>query len=144
MLSMRRRSEAATTALVLGAFSGAYRSPPILCTNRGYSKSVIFSLFAKSNARSKGILQHVSPILVIQMLILTRPLSNALANFDNVPRLFGLENTIATATGHAGYVQQLCAVDEVIVWKIGQRGEKHDWSVSSPSLRATQTPFAST
>mgnify|MGYP006976744676 CR=1 FL=1 len=29
----------------------------MLCTKRGYKSSVIFSLFAKSRARSKGILQ---------------------------------------------------------------------------------------
>ena len=33
----------------------------MLCTKRGYRSSVIFSLFAKSSARSKGILFCVSP-----------------------------------------------------------------------------------
>lgn len=56
MLSIRRRSVACTTAFVLGAFSGLYNRPPMLCTNKGYRRSVIFSLFANSSARSKGIL----------------------------------------------------------------------------------------
>lgn len=35
---------------------GWYRSSAIWWTNKGYSRSVIFSLLAKSRARSKGIL----------------------------------------------------------------------------------------
>lgn len=35
---------------------GWYNRPPMLWTNRGYNKSVIFSLLANSSARSNGIL----------------------------------------------------------------------------------------
>lgn len=46
------------TWLVLVWLVGWYRRAPMLWTNNGYKSSVIFSLFAKSSALSKGILME--------------------------------------------------------------------------------------
>jgi hypothetical protein len=42
-------------------------------------------------------------------------------NLDNMARLFALENTISSSSGHACDIEQLCAIDHVIVWKRCQR-----------------------
>jgi len=57
-----RRSTAAKAPPTPGRgwFEGWYNSAPISWTNRGYNCSVIFSLLAKSRARSNGILGSFS------------------------------------------------------------------------------------
>lgn len=56
--SRRRECESCTTWLVRDWLAGWYSRPPMLCTNKGYKRSVIFSLLAKSRARSNGILKR--------------------------------------------------------------------------------------
>ena len=68
-------------------------------------------------------------------------------DFDHVSHLFTLQNAIATTTCHACYVQQLRAVDEVIIYRIqisSLVSRPSELGRHVPSRRATQTPLAST
>lgn len=112
------------------------------CTKRGYNKSVIFSLFAKSNARSNGILGreerekgqtmswrresfihylfNVSNCLLSQKTMeagfnIPYALEMHGPNLHNVAHFFALENTISSTTSHPGNVQELGAIDHVII-----------------------------
>lgn len=38
------------------------------------------------------------------------------ANFHNMPNLFTLQNAVAATTGHSGDIQELRAVDHVIIY----------------------------
>jgi hypothetical protein len=75
----------------------------MLWTNKGYNNSVIFSLFAKSSARSKGILSkgqlrnmlHIPPPYSPNSFQMHGP------NFDDVSHFFTLEDAVPSASGHS-------------------------------------------
>lgn len=79
---------------------------------------MIFSLFAKSSARSKGILQSCVSRQVGHRSS-KRHLPDTLqvhwANLHHVSRLLALQDTITTTTCHTGNVQKLRTIDHVIV-----------------------------
>lgn len=104
---------------------------------------MIFSLLAKSNARSNGILAPISiqsnnkwKINVPHALQVHRP------NFDHMTDLFAFQDAITATTGHSSHVEQLGTVDHVVVYVISIFQKMVLTSVL-PSLRATQTPLAS-
>ena len=78
--------------------------------------SVIFSLFAKSRARSKGILRHQRST---DGQSEDGNLPNALEmhgpDLDDLAGFFALEDPVSPTSGHASHVEQLCAVDHVVV-----------------------------
>lgn len=37
------------------------------------------------------------------------------ANFHHMAKLFALENSVTSTTGHASYIEQLCTIDHVVV-----------------------------
>lgn len=67
------------------------------------------------------------------------------ANFHDVANLLTLQDSIPSTTGHTGNVEQLGAVDHVVVCEtislIATRATRYK---RLPSLRATQMPLAST
>ena len=93
----------------------------MLCTKSGYNCSVIFSRFAKSNARSKGILRKGQPW---QREASKTDIPDALemhrSNLDNVPNLFAFEYTIAPAPRHPSDIEEFGTINHVIVWTTSQ------------------------
>lgn len=92
----------------------------MLWTKSGYSSSVIFSLLAKSSALSNGILCAPSqPDRVWRPQRGRRNSPDALemhrANLYDVPDLLALENAVTAPASHASNIQQLGAIDHVIV-----------------------------
>jgi hypothetical protein len=67
-------------------------------------------------------------------------------NLDNMTRLFALQDAIASTSGHACDVQQLCAIDHMVVYKSqsSARTKTTKCWIGLPSRLATHTPFAST
>lgn len=78
---------------------------------------MIFSLFAKSSARSNGILQgvSVSSVLFRQSHHLPNTLEVHRTNLDHMARLLTLQDTIATTTRHASNIEKLRAIDHVVI-----------------------------
>lgn len=90
----------------------------MLCTNRGYKSSVIFSLLANSKALSNGILKnHVSrsPHATKSEPHSPDTLQMHRANLDHMSDLLAFQDTIASPTCHSCHVQQLGTVDHVVV-----------------------------
>lgn len=91
----------------------------MLCTNKGYKRSVIFSLLAKSRARSNGILSvSVSRDLNAKSSAaddLPDPFQVHRSDLDDMTRLFALQYPVSPATSHPRDVQKLGAVDHVVV-----------------------------
>lgn len=117
-LSDRGRPTAAMAALptlCLFWFVGWYKRAPISWTKRGYRDSVIFSLFANSRARSKGIqtpLRCIGPILttclVFSLLRMPslRPLVMPATLRSLVPLIMWLSSRRATHTPFASTWKQ--------------------------------------
>lgn len=69
------------------------------------------------------------------------------SNFDHVPSLLTLQDSVSSSSGHASNVEKLSAVYHVVVCEdsrltcVSFRAKL--WT-NVPSLRATHTPFAST
>lgn len=78
---------------------------------------MIFSLFAKSNARSNGILQqhqrHISSDT--EARIIPNPFEMHRANFDDMSHFLALQDAIPTTPSHSSNVEKLCTVDHVVV-----------------------------
>lgn len=78
---------------------------------------MIFSLFAKSRARSNGILDHGQPLL--QLRFISPCLPNAFQmhgpNLDDMSHFFTLQDTVSSPSSHPSNVQKLCAIDHVII-----------------------------
>lgn len=96
----------------------------MLWTKRGYRSSVIFSLLAKSNALSNGILFRWSVSLRRNreetcLRSLSQHSPNAFqvhgANLDDMPYFLTLENSISSASRHAGNIEQLSSIDHMVV-----------------------------
>lgn len=79
---------------------------------------MILSLFAKSSARSKGILFLLVLLLKIDTARVNSPDAFQMhrTNLHNVPSFFALENTVTTTPRHASNVQKLCAVNHVVIF----------------------------
>lgn len=90
----------------------------MLCTKRGYSLSNIFSLFAKSSARSKGILKTISSCGEREVAKSYIPYALEMhgADFHNVAAFLAFEYSIATSTRHASHIQELRSVDHVVIF----------------------------
>jgi hypothetical protein len=77
---------------------------------------VIFSLFANSNARSKGILRHVSFVVSTRTDgILPNTFQVHGTNLDNVSCFFTFEDAVSATSGHTSDIKQLGAVDHVVI-----------------------------
>jgi hypothetical protein len=80
---------------------------------------VIFSLFANSRARSKGIL-GINDKLPSSRVPAENDLPDAFqmhwANLNNVLLLLTLENTITAASGHTSNIEKFGAVNHMIVY----------------------------
>ena len=91
----------------------------MLCTKRGYSISVIFSLLANSRARSNGILGINSKLPYrygyLQKRCVPDPLQMHWANLDNVLLLLALENTITAASGHTSNIEKFSAINHMVI-----------------------------
>ena len=91
----------------------------MLCTKSGYSSSVIFSLLAKSNARSKGILLKCQKKLKAHGCC--RHLPDAFkmhrSDLDNMPHLLALQDAVAPTSSHASNIEKFRSIDHVIVYK---------------------------
>jgi hypothetical protein len=108
---------------------------------------VIFSLFAKSNARSNGILSIGQLYDVLPHYLQRSPDAFQMhrPNFDHMSHFFTLENAVSSPSSHAGHIQQFRAIDHVIVCNSQSvRFKSKRNNAVIPSLLATQTPFAST
>ena len=113
----------------------------MLCTKRGYKRSVIFSLFANSNARSKGILQIVSSIIRVQVdesRIVPHALQMHRADLHYMSDLLALEDTIPTATRHPRNVEQLGPIDHMVIY-----GTLISKSTSNPTRSMITLTFSS-
>lgn len=89
----------------------------MLCTNKGYKDSVIFSLLAKSRARSNGILfpnQHQKHIEWFRSF-LPDTLEMHGTNLNHMSGLFTLEYSVSTASSHSGHVEEFCTIYHVVV-----------------------------
>lgn len=77
---------------------------------------MIFSLLAKSRARSKGILQLVSTLdRSSQLSNLPNSLKMHGSNLDHMSDLLALQDTVAATSGHTGHIEKLGAIDHVVV-----------------------------
>lgn len=77
---------------------------------------MIFSLLAKSRARSKGILQLVNTInRSSQWSNLPNSLKMHGSDLDHMSNLLALQDTVAATSGHTGHVEELGAIDHVVV-----------------------------
>lgn len=80
----------------------------MLCTKRGYRSSVIFSLFAKSRALSKGILHGscqqtgINGRRTTDCQNLPYAFEMHRADLDDMANLFALEDTVSPSTSHTG------------------------------------------
>ena len=97
----------------------------MLWTKRGYSSSVIFSLLAKSRARSKGILCCFSESAPIELATLAEIftlgyLPDTLqvhgADLDYVADLLAFEDTITATARHTSDVKELSAVNHMVIY----------------------------
>ena len=67
------------------------------------------------------------------------------ANLDYMANLLALQDTVATATGHASNVEQLGTIDHVVICSLSVVSSWRKTAIIRlPSLRATHTPLAST
>jgi hypothetical protein len=74
-------------------------------TKRGYSDSVIFSLFANSSARSNGILRLLVDEELEELLEhLPDTLEMHRADLDHMPGLLALQDTISATSCHARHI----------------------------------------
>lgn len=89
----------------------------MLCTKSGYSRSVIFSLLAKSRARSKGILSVVRRAAKknIWELFLPHALQMHRSNFHNMANLLALQDTISTTPRHSRNIEELRPINHVVI-----------------------------
>lgn len=89
----------------------------MLCTKRGYRSSVIFSLFAKSSARSKGILFMLVQVRCVctHFECLPDTLEMHRSDLDHMSSLLTLKNTVATTTRHSSDIEKLGTINEVVV-----------------------------
>ena len=77
---------------------------------------MIFSLFAKSMARSNGILETVSPdSMDMNEDSLPYAFEVHWPNLDDIPNLFTFQNPVPTTSCHLRNIEKLRAVDHVIV-----------------------------
>lgn len=80
---------------------------------------MIFSLLAKSRARSKGILDVISKSRRGHGSLGQQYVPNAFQmhgpDLDHVPSLLRLQNAITSASSHPSNVEELCSIDEVVI-----------------------------
>ena len=91
----------------------------MLCTNRGYSDSVIFSLLAKSRARSKGILTRGQCLEQIKGVRSSIPdtLEMHWTDFDHMSSFLTFEYPISSTSSHSSDVKELRAVYHMIIYQ---------------------------
>ena len=89
----------------------------MLCTNKGYNDSVIFSLLAKSRARSKGILfssQHQEHIKSLRSF-LPDTLEMHWTDLDHMSSFLTFQYSVSSTSSHSGHVEELGAIYHVVV-----------------------------
>lgn len=89
----------------------------MLCTNKGYNDSVIFSLLAKSRARSKGILSPSQRQKHIKWLRSFIPDTFEMhwTDLNHVSSFLTFEYSVSSPSSHSGHVEELCAIYHVVV-----------------------------
>ena len=77
---------------------------------------MIFSLLAKSRARSNGILRLLIQI-DLRGLEMRVPYAFEMhgANLDDMPHFLTLENSVPSASGHAGNIEEFGTVYHVVI-----------------------------